>query len=139
MKLKLTIGDLWDDPTRTMFAPGPLEKPPPAVREARGYIERFRARIPLAGAIRLKCGACMGGDANRMPVGDVARAVDECASTACPLWPFRFGRDPWREVSEAQREASRANAAKLCRAVPIKAREREGAHSAHEHEELAVT
>ena len=134
MTLSLTTGDLWSEPTRAVVAPAALELPPPSLRNTREYIERFRERMPLARAIRLKCGACMGGDPDRIPLGAVARAVDECASTACPLWPFRFGRDPWRPVSEAQREASRSNAAKLRRAVPITAREREDAHPAHEHE-----
>jgi hypothetical protein len=48
-----------------------------------------------------------------MPRGEVARAIDECGSCMCPLWPFRFGRDPWRpEPSEAQLEAIRATGEK---------------------------
>ena len=127
MTLNPTTGDGWDEPARAVVAPAGLELPSPSLRASREYIERFRERMPLARAIRLKCGACMGGDPDRMPLGEVARAVDECASTVCPLWPFRFGRDPWREVTDAQREASRANAAKLRRAMPGTARERESA------------
>jgi hypothetical protein len=30
---------------------------------------------------------------------------------ACPSWPFRTGKNPWREVSEGRREAGRRLAA----------------------------
>jgi hypothetical protein len=85
-------------------------------RRSRAYIERFRERISRGRAIRLKCSACMGGDADRMPKGEIARAIDECGSCMCPLWPFRFGTDPRRpEASEAKREAARANAKRFLR------------------------
>jgi hypothetical protein len=51
----------------------------------------------------------MGGEPDQMPRGEVARAIDECGSCMCPLWPFRFGNDPWRpEASEAQIANARA-------------------------------
>ena len=59
---------------------------------------------PLLKAIRAKCLDCCCG----------SRAeVKECLTTACDLYPFRMGTNPWRpEVSEATREVRRRNAAK---------------------------
>jgi hypothetical protein len=112
--LSLTTGDLWDDdknqPTDNGCYP---EAETPDRRRSVEYIEQFRQRISLGRAIRLKCAACMGGEVDQMPRGDVAKAIVECSSCTCPLWPFRFGNDPWRPVSEAQREAGRASIARL--------------------------
>jgi hypothetical protein len=108
-ELRLATGDLWDaehnPPTRSCCSP---RDEPPDRRRSRACIERFRKRIPLGRAIRLMCGACMGGEAGQMPRGEVAQAIDECGSCTCPLWPFRFGHDPWRpELSEAKLAAVR--------------------------------
>ena len=58
---------------------------------------------PVA-AIRLKCLDCAGS----------SDEVRRCIAVACPSWPFRTGRNPGRApASEAQREASRRNAARM--------------------------
>lgn len=56
------------------------------------------ARSPLS-AIRENCIDCSGG----------SRAeADRCNRTGCPLWPFRFGGNPWnrRQLSPDQRRAA---------------------------------
>src|SRR5215467_15439755 len=56
-------------------------------------------------AIRAKCLDCCAGSAYEVRCG---------VAMACPSWPFRTGKNPWRApASEAQREASRRNAAKM--------------------------
>jgi hypothetical protein len=107
---RLTVGDIWDHDEphparRSEVAPADIE---PFMRRSRAYIARFAERVPPLRAIRIKCGACMGSDGERMPRGEVARAIDECGSVDCPLWPFRFGTDPWRPgPSAAQRATGR--------------------------------
>jgi hypothetical protein len=118
MMLTLTTGDRWDEAAMV-----PVGGPEPApvevsaeVRRSREYIGRFVERVPPLRAIRFKCGACMGGEPDRMPRGEVAQAIDECGSVGCPLWPFRFGSDPWRpEASEVQKANARALAARRLR------------------------
>jgi hypothetical protein len=67
--------------------------------------------MPILRAVRAKCLDCSGGS---------AAEVSGCRVTACPLYPFRLGRNPWRpDVSPAQREASRRNAAALANPVKI--------------------
>ncbi len=67
--------------------------------------------VPVLKAIRAKCLDCSGGS---------HAEVADCLVKSCALYPFRMGRNPWREaVSESQREASRRNAAKLKVAVKI--------------------
>lgn len=62
------------------------------------------AMSPIA-AIRAKCLDCMAGSADE---------VRKCMAMACPSWPFRMGKNPWRApASEARREASRRSAARL--------------------------
>lgn len=51
-------------------------------------------------AIRLKCMDCSGGKMNE---------VEKCPCDQCALWPFRFGKNPFRtkrELSEEQRKAA---------------------------------
>jgi len=58
-------------------------------------------------AIRLQCRECYGFDPSWYD--DVAN----CLSPECPLYPFRFGKDPGRApATEKQREASRRNVRK---------------------------
>jgi hypothetical protein len=57
-------------------------------------------------AIRAKCLDCCAGSA------DEAR---KCVAMTCPSWPFRTGKNPWREVSEARREHGRRLAAQRAR------------------------
>lgn len=55
-------------------------------------------------AIRAMCLSCVG----------TSFEVEKCECANCPLWAFRFGFDPWREVApptEAQRESGRRLAA----------------------------
>jgi hypothetical protein len=59
--------------------------------------------MPPMSVIRLKCLDCCAGS----PV-----EVAKCAALACPSWPFRTGKNPWREISEGRREAGRRLAAK---------------------------
>jgi hypothetical protein len=53
-------------------------------------------------AIRAKCLDCCAGSADE---------VRKCVAMTCPSWPYRMGKNPWRDVSEAQREAGRRLAA----------------------------
>jgi hypothetical protein len=118
--------DLLDGPTRSSCSP---RDEPPDWRRSRAYIERFRKRIPLGRAIRLMCGACMGGEVGQMPRGEVAQAIDECGSCTCPVWPFRFGHNPWRpELSEAKLAAVRRAGEKARRC--LEGQRRTGAGSA---------
>jgi hypothetical protein len=64
-------------------------------------------------AIRRKCLDCSGGS---------HAEVADCLVRQCPLFPFRFGKNPWRApASEAQRQASRKNVAALVNPVKITA------------------
>lgn len=42
-------------------------------------------------AIRYQCSECMGYDTSE---------IVKCTSPSCPLFPFRFGRDPFRKRTE---------------------------------------
>ena len=59
-------------------------------------------------ALRLRCLDCCG---------DSPAEVRACTAVRCPAWPFRMGANPWREASEAQREAGRRLAARQGRAA----------------------
>ena len=62
------------------------------------------AMPPLA-VIRAKCLECSAGS---------AQDVKACPITACPSWPFRMGKNPWRPpISEARRKASRRALSKM--------------------------
>lgn len=66
---------------------------------------------PVLKAIRQKCLECSGGS---------HAEVADCLVRECALFPFRLGKNPWRvPVSEAQRQASRRNAAALANPVKI--------------------
>lgn len=50
--------------------------------------------------------------------GDSSVAVKECSSINCPLYRFRFGKNPYRtkrEMSEEQREAAKLRLAEARR------------------------
>ena len=56
--------------------------------------------------IRLKCLDCCCGSSDE---------VKACPCEDCPLWPFRFGKNPYRrktEMTEEQKEAKRQALAK---------------------------
>jgi hypothetical protein len=57
-------------------------------------------------ALRLRCLDCCGGQPTE---------VRACTAVRCPAWPFRMGANPWREVSDAKREAGRRLAARQAR------------------------
>ena len=58
---------------------------------------------PVA-AIRLKCLDCAGS----------SDEVRRCIAVACPSWPFRTGKNPWRAPpSETQRESGRRSIARV--------------------------
>jgi hypothetical protein len=60
---------------------------------------------PVLKAIRAKCLDCSGG----MP-----SEVRDCLVRNCALFPFRFGKNPWRAPpTEARREAARKAVASL--------------------------
>jgi hypothetical protein len=62
------------------------------------------AMSPLA-ALRARCVDCCANSANEVRL---------CTATKCPSWPYRMATNPWRvPASEAQRETSRRNAAKM--------------------------
>jgi hypothetical protein len=53
-------------------------------------------------AIRAKCLDCCAWSSDE---------VRKCVALACPSWPFRTGKNPWRqEMSEEQRKARRQRA-----------------------------
>lgn len=56
-------------------------------------------------AIREKCLDCCGGNSNEVRL---------CPAEDCPLWHFRFGKNPYRKpMSEEQREKLRKNALRV--------------------------
>jgi hypothetical protein len=68
---------------------------------------------PLA-ALRARCLDCCAGSPSEVRL---------CTAVRCPARPFRMGSSPWRApASEAQREASRRNAARMHAALadPVK-------------------
>jgi len=56
-------------------------------------------------AIRAKCLDCCAGSAHEVRL---------CVAMACPSWPFRTGKNPWRApISEERREALRERGVRL--------------------------
>ena len=72
---------------------------------------------PLLAVIRAKCLDCVGYEPSE---------VRKCTAVDCALWPFRMAHNPFREISQAQREQGRRLAARRsaggspseCRANP---------------------
>jgi hypothetical protein len=65
-------------------------------------------------AIRAKCLDCCA---------DSAHEVRLCVAIACPSWPFRTGKNPWRApISEERREVLRERGARLSELRKINAR-----------------
>jgi hypothetical protein len=60
-----------------------------------------KRKIPVK-AMREKCIECMGGKDSE----DYRRRIKECASAECPIFAFRFGKDPYRHpnLSNDQRK-----------------------------------
>lgn len=52
-------------------------------------------KIPVLKAVRAKCLNCSAGS---------AKEVDLCPIDDCPLFPFRYGKDPFRKKIEMTEE-----------------------------------
>ena len=61
-------------------------------------------RTPLK-AIRKMCVECMGG---RGCGQNTTKLIAECGSSACPLFEFRFGTNPYRKPKKLMPEHKRA-------------------------------
>src|SRR5262249_24285864 len=61
----------------------------PAELEAMGH-----NRMSPMEAIRAKCLDCCAGSANEVRL---------CVAMACPSWPFRMGKNPWRAAPSGER------------------------------------
>lgn len=64
-------------------------------------------RTSRGDAMRAKCIDCCGGSPTE---------VRRCTSVSCPLWPFRFGTDPFRQKAEMSDEQRAAAAERLATA-----------------------
>jgi hypothetical protein len=74
---------------------------------ARNQVQRLGiGRTSRGDAIRAMCLACVG----------TALEVRLCECAGCPLFPFRFGTDPWREAKEMTDEQRQAAVERLARA-----------------------
>ena len=67
-------------------------------------------------AVRLKCLDCTCNS---------PKEVEACPIKACPLWAFRFGRNPYRKPQSAERRAAASERMKLLQAKK-KAEEQDG-------------
>jgi len=61
-------------------------------------------------ALRLKCLDCCNGS---------ALEVRLCTAVACPIWPFRMGRNPWRKPMSVEQRARRAEQMRCNRAAAL--------------------
>jgi hypothetical protein len=64
------------------------------------------APVSAQAALRLHCLDCCGNSAVE---------VRCCTATACPSWPFRLGRSPWKEKRVISDETREKLAASLAR------------------------
>lgn len=62
-------------------------------------------------AIRMKCVDCCGG---------MIREVEKCAIKNCALYPFRMGKNPFRESRELSEEEKQAMRERLAKARKAK-------------------
>lgn len=62
-------------------------------------------KTELLKIIRKNCIACCGGSYAEVEACQGGKRTNEF--TTCHLWQFRFGTDPFSEVSEAKREQGR--------------------------------
>ena len=81
---------------------------------ADGFGEVETVTLGPSKAIRKMCRECYGFEVgwNKM--------VEECPSVSCPLYPFRFGKDPGRGTSDRQKDAARRNIAHYRGRLPQK-------------------
>lgn len=87
----------------------------PIGRDPRGMTadelsELGHSRMSPMDVIRARCLDCCCNQANE---------VRKCTSVQCPSWPYRMGKNPWRKVSEAQREQGRRLAEKSSKCATI--------------------
>jgi len=61
---------------------------------------------PVLAVIRAKCLDCVGQEQSE---------VRKCVAAACPNWPYRMSRNPFRAISEAQRAAGARLGARMAR------------------------
>ena len=66
-------------------------------------------------AIRAKCLDCCCGQANEVRL---------CPAQDCPLWPFRFGKNPFRTKRELSEDQRAAAAARLRALATVRNREK---------------
>ena len=66
------------------------------VEDVRDSLPRHRNPVKV---IRDKCIDCCAGS---------SKEVELCAVKKCPLWPFRFGKNPYREKRELSEEEKAA-------------------------------
>jgi len=57
--------------------------------------------VPVLTAIRAKCMDCSCYQRSE---------IENCTVTKCALYPFRFGRNPWRKTVELTEERRQRNA-----------------------------
>lgn len=60
--------------------------------------EMGHSRMSPMEVIRARCIDCCAGQQSE---------VRKCTAISCVSWPYRMGKNPWRDVSEAQRDAGR--------------------------------
>ena len=92
---------------KKMTQEGPQEKGGDIGRASGAVCPATSRRNPVK-AIRLKCLDCSGGSASE---------VDKCALPHCALYPFRFGRNPFRAERTAAQIAASATAIKKLKAA----------------------
>lgn len=73
-------------------------------------VELGHGRMSPMDVIRARCLDCCC---------DQPSEVRKCTAIKCPSWPFRMGKNPWREVSDAQRESGRRLAEKSSMSATI--------------------
>ena len=75
-------------------------------RRKKGTNEMSTTKAELLKTLRRKCMDC---------TYDQAKEIELCPARNCPLWPYRFGKDPYktpRQLTEAQKEALAAGRAR---------------------------
>ena len=70
-----------------------------------------KAKKPLK-AIRLFCCECMGSSRLKQKLSVPAADIEGCTDWDCPLYDFRFGKNPFLQRTAKQSEASRRNVLK---------------------------
>ena len=68
-----------------------------------------KARSPLQ-AIKLFCRECMGSDRRKKAKAENYELVRDCPDPMCPLYDFRFGKNPFlkRTLTDGEKKAAAA-------------------------------